>query len=102
MYPLLLFRIMLRIQLGGNLDSVQDGAGINDNGSGVSALLELIMAVAQYSTTQKIRFIWWGAEENGQLGSYHYTKALSATEIKNIAMYLNIGSHLHFAILRSG
>lgn len=48
-------------------------------------------AVERYKTNQKIRFIWWGAEENGLVGSFHYTNNLSESEIHDIALYLNFG-----------
>jgi hypothetical protein len=76
-------------QLGAHLDGVQAGPGINDDGSGSSALLELIEAVKHYRVNNKVRFIWWGAEENGLLGSFHYTETLPASEVEKIAMYLN-------------
>ncbi|KAF5699745.1 aminopeptidase vacuolar [Fusarium globosum] len=77
------------IMLGAHLDSVQDGPGIIDNGSGSSLILELFLALSNYKTKKKIRFAWWGAEENGLLGSKHYTSKLSANDIKNLLVYLN-------------
>ncbi|KAF5969989.1 aminopeptidase precursor, vacuolar [Fusarium bulbicola] len=77
------------IMLGAHLDSVQDGPGINDNGSGSALILELYLALSNYKTKNKIRFAWWGAEENGLLGSKHYTSTLSADDIKNLLVYLN-------------
>lgn len=45
------------IMLGAHLDSVQKGAGINDDGSGVAALLEIMGAVKKYNGfPHKIRF----------------------------------------------
>ena len=57
---------------GAHLDSVQDGPGINDNGSGSAALLETAIQMAKVKPTNKVRFAWWGAEESGLLGSEHY------------------------------
>ena len=57
---------------GAHLDSVQDGAGINDNGSGSAALLETAIQMAKVKPTNTVRFAWWGAEEEGLLGSEHY------------------------------
>ena len=76
-------------QLGAHLDSVQAGPGVNDDGSGSSLLLEVFKAVQKYSFKNKIRFAWWGAEENGLLGSEYYCENLEVPEINKILAYLN-------------
>ena len=65
------------VMAGAHLDSVQDGAGINDNGSGSAALLETAIQMAKVKPTNTVRFAWWGAEESGLLGSEHYVAELS-------------------------
>ncbi len=77
------------IVLGAHLDSVQAGPGINDDGSGTSLLLELFWAFTKYRTKNKVRFAWWGAEENGLLGSRYYCSNLPAEEADKILAYLN-------------
>jgi Zn-dependent M28 family amino/carboxypeptidase len=77
------------IMLGAHLDSVQAGAGINDDGSGSTLILEIAKALRKYSVKNKVRFAWWGAEENGLLGSKFYTQNLNASEADNILTYLN-------------
>ncbi|PWW77590.1 Zn-dependent exopeptidase [Tuber magnatum] len=77
------------IILGAHLDSVQAGPGINDDGSGTSLILELLAALEKCEVKNKIRFAWWGAEENGLFGSIYYTSHLNQTEIDNILLYLN-------------
>ncbi|KAG0642733.1 hypothetical protein HOY80DRAFT_948952 [Tuber brumale] len=77
------------IILGAHLDSVQAGPGINDDGSGTSLILELLTCLKKYKVTNKIRFAWWGAEENGLIGSKYYTSHLSKTEVDKILLYLN-------------
>ncbi|KAJ4176780.1 Peptide hydrolase [Fusarium falciforme] len=77
------------IMLGAHLDSVQAGPGINDDGSGTSLILELLLALSKYKTKNKIRFAWWGAEENGLLGSKYYCSNLAAKEVNNLLVYLN-------------
>ena len=77
------------VMAGAHLDSVQDGAGINDNGSGSAALLETAIQMAKVKTTNTVRFAWWGAEESGLLGSEHYVEELSEEEADEIALYLN-------------
>ncbi|KAI0478362.1 peptidase family M28 [Xylaria cf. heliscus] len=77
------------IVLGAHLDSVQAGPGINDDGSGTALLLELSKSVLKYKTNTKVRFAWWGAEENGLIGSKYYCSNLKVPEINKILAYLN-------------
>lgn len=79
------------VVVGAHLDSVQAGPGINDNGSGSAAILEIAeqMAELDISNRNKIRFAWWGAEESGLVGSTFYVNNLSKRELKDIALNLN-------------
>jgi Zn-dependent M28 family amino/carboxypeptidase len=77
------------VMAGSHLDSVQDGPGINDNGSGSAALLETALQMAKVKPANKVRFAWWGAEESGLLGSEHYVAELTEEEAARIALYLN-------------
>ncbi|MFC9969764.1 M28 family metallopeptidase [Spirillospora sp. NPDC127200] len=80
------------VVVGAHLDSVHDGAGINDNGSGSAAILAIAQKVGKLgkkNIKNKVRFAWWGAEEAGLLGSYHYVGSLSAAERAKIALNLN-------------
>ncbi len=77
------------IMLGSHLDSVVDGPGINDNGSGVAALLEVARELADSHPAATIRLGFWTAEETGLHGSFHYIDGLSASDRKAIRAYLN-------------
>ncbi|QMW65817.1 M20/M25/M40 family metallo-hydrolase [Mumia sp. ZJ1417] len=77
------------VMAGAHLDGVQDGAGINDNGTGSAALLETAIQMRHAKPNNTVRFAWWGAEESGLLGSEHYVAALSPDELDDIALYLN-------------
>jgi Zn-dependent M28 family amino/carboxypeptidase len=77
------------VMAGAHLDSVQDGAGINDNGSGSAALLETAIQMQKVKPNNTVRFAWWGAEEEGLLGSEHYVAGLDAAQVNSIALYLN-------------
>jgi Zn-dependent M28 family amino/carboxypeptidase len=77
------------VMAGAHLDSVQEGAGINDNGSGSAALLETAIQMAKVKPANTVRFAWWGAEESGLLGSEHYVENLTDEEAEDIALYLN-------------
>ena len=74
---------------GAHLDSVQAGPGINDNGSGSAALLEIAEQMAKVKPQNTVRLAWWGAEESGLIGSREYVAGLSQTEKDRIALYLN-------------
>ncbi|WP_392542922.1 M28 family peptidase [Oryzobacter telluris] len=77
------------VMAGAHLDSVQAGPGINDNGSGSSALLELAQTIKKLEPVNTVRLAWWGAEESGLLGSDAYVDELSQAEKDRIALYLN-------------
>ncbi|MFE6255792.1 M28 family metallopeptidase [Agromyces sp. NPDC057865] len=77
------------VMAGAHLDSVQDGAGINDNGSGSAALLETAIQMKKVKPNNNVRFAWWGAEEEGLLGSEYYVSQLTDAQIARIALYVN-------------
>ncbi|MBT2380556.1 M20/M25/M40 family metallo-hydrolase [Streptomyces sp. ISL-111] len=79
------------VMLGAHLDSVTEGPGINDNGSGSAGLLEVALELAKSKSkpANKVRFAWWSAEENGLLGSEAYVAGLSEKQREQIALYLN-------------
>lgn len=79
------------IVIGAHLDSVSRGPGINDNGSGSAALLEIAQVFAEQvrTTRNKLRFAWWGAEEHGLIGSTYYVTNLSQAERDKIELNLN-------------
>jgi Zn-dependent M28 family amino/carboxypeptidase len=78
------------VMAGAHLDSVPDGPGIDDNGSGVAALLETALQLGNSpQVTNAVRFGFWGAEELGTLGSNNYVKSLNVDALKDIALYLN-------------
>ena len=79
------------VVVGAHLDSVPEGPGINDNGSGSATILEIAeqMSALGIEPRNKLRFAFWGAEESGLLGAEHYVSQLTAREIKDIAVNLN-------------
>ncbi|KAF9269579.1 Zn-dependent exopeptidase [Marasmius fiardii PR-910] len=77
------------IMLGAHLDSVQAGPGVNDDGSGTALILELLRTLDAKQVRNQVRFAWWGAEENGLLGSKHYTETLPANDVERLLTYLN-------------
>lgn len=57
------------VMLGGHSDSVAEGPGINDDGSGSITVLELAVQLAAFDVKNCVRFAWWSGEEEGLLGS---------------------------------
>ena len=78
------------VMVGAHLDSVPEGPGINDNGSGVAAVLETALQLGSSpEVNNAVRFGFWGAEELGLLGSNNYVQSLDVESLKDIALYLN-------------
>jgi aminopeptidase Y len=78
------------LMAGGHLDSVPAGPGLNDNGSGVAALLEVAEALGPRSTGARLRLAFWAAEELGLYGSRRYVGGLPASERRRIEAYVNL------------
>jgi Zn-dependent M28 family amino/carboxypeptidase len=66
------------VVVGSHLDSVAAGPGINDDGSGSSQDLEIALQYQKAIKNPKnhLRFVFFGAEEEGLLGSAHYVDSL--------------------------
>ncbi|WP_328809135.1 M28 family metallopeptidase, partial [Nonomuraea montanisoli] len=79
------------IMAGSHLDSVAAGPGINDNGSGSAAMLEvaLTLAAQRPTMTKHVRFGWWTDEEQGLNGSEFYVNSLGSTGRSKIQGYYN-------------
>ena len=77
------------VMLGAHLDSVIDGPGMNDNGTGVAALLGLARALTGTRPQATIRLAFWGAEEVGLVGSTRYVTSLDNSGLDAIVAYLN-------------
>jgi Zn-dependent M28 family amino/carboxypeptidase len=84
-------RVDRQVVVGAHLDSVPEGPGIQDNGSGSSTILEVALQMADQDVAPRnqVRFAWWAAEESGLVGSQHYVDSLTKREIKNTAVNLN-------------
>jgi len=73
------------------LDSVPEGPGINDNGSGSATLLEIVLQwyALHMQPINQIRFAWWGSEEVGLIGSRYFVDNLDVDSKNDIVMALN-------------
>jgi len=78
------------VMVGAHHDSVHNGPGANDDASGVSAVLELARVMAEMPTDTELRFVTFGAEEKGLLGSYHYAGSLSEDEADRIVAHFQM------------
>ncbi len=74
---------------GAHYDGAEGFPAANDNGSGVSVLMEIARIIKDLPTDTEIRFVLFDAEELGLYGSKHYVKALSDTDRKNIIGMIN-------------
>jgi Zn-dependent M28 family amino/carboxypeptidase len=87
------------IVVGAHLDSVAEGPGINDNGSGSSGILEIAEEVAELRNDRprnRLRFAFWGAEEAGLVGSTAYV----AEQVQNGGIE-DIEANLNFDMIGS-
>ncbi|GAA0932467.1 M28 family peptidase [Pseudonocardia zijingensis] len=79
------------VMIGAHLDSVPEGPGINDNASGVGALLEIAVSMGGSPPVRNaMRFAFWGAEELDLDGSASYVDSLSRSDRSAIALYVNV------------
>jgi aminopeptidase Y len=77
------------VMVGAHLDSVREGPGIQDNGSGTAAILETAKQMAKVHPRNRVRFALWGGEEAGLIGSTYYVATLERWQQRRIALYLN-------------
>jgi len=83
------------VVVGAHLDSVAAGPGINDNGSGTATVLELALQAAalradgEPAPRDTLRFAFWGAEEEGLIGSFAYVRALDEAALAAHVANLN-------------
>lgn len=75
----------------GHYDSL-NGSGTNDNGSGVSTILEVARLLQSVPTEYSVKFINFSGEEDGLIGSQHYVSSVvnSTTPKLNIKLVFNI------------
>jgi len=71
-----------------HLDAIY-GAGMLDNASGSSTILDIAQMMRKVDPRNKLRFIWFGGEELGELGSRFYINNLSPTDLSKIGYDLD-------------
>jgi hypothetical protein len=65
------------------------GAGMLDNASGSATILDVAQMMKNVNPTNKLRFIWFGGEELGLLGSSFYVNSLSSNDLSHIGYDLD-------------
>jgi hypothetical protein len=65
------------------------GAGMLDNASGSATILDIAQMMKNVNPLNKLRFIWFGGEELGLLGSAYYVNNLTSTEASHIGYDLD-------------
>jgi hypothetical protein len=71
-----------------HLDAIY-GAGMLDNATGSAALLDIANMMKHVTPTNRLRFIWFGGEEIGLLGSTYYVNNLTSSEANKIGYDLD-------------
>jgi Zn-dependent M28 family amino/carboxypeptidase len=79
------------VMLGSHYDGHDISQGASDPASGVVAVMEAARMLAKYASSlpRTVRFILWGVEEIGLLGSRAYVEK-HADDLKSIRFYLNM------------
>ncbi|KUI56507.1 Aminopeptidase Y [Cytospora mali] len=77
------------VMLGAHSDSVSQGPGINDDGSGTLSLIEVAIQLTNFTVKNCVRFAWWSAEEEGLLGSDYYASQLSTEENLRVRLFMD-------------
>jgi Peptidase family M28/PA domain len=65
------------------------GAGMLDNASGSATILDIAKMMKNVNPTNHLRFIWFGGEELGLLGSSFYVDSLSSNDLSHIGYDLD-------------
>jgi Zn-dependent M28 family amino/carboxypeptidase len=81
------------VMLGSHYDGHDISQGAEDPASGVVSVLEAARLLARYAPAMPctVRFVFWGIEEIGLLGSNAYVEA-HADDLDQIRFYLNMDS----------
>jgi len=75
--------------VGTHYDSTDAGPGA-DEASGVAAMLEIAQMLAGQTPRYTIRFIAFGAEDSGLMGSYAYLNEMSQEEFENMIAMIDL------------
>ena len=88
-----------QIIIGAHYDSMDEGSGADDNGSGVAVLLELAQRISEMNTSYSITFVAFGAEEHDLAGSWYYVNELNMKDRNSIIGFINLDGFIAGNIL---
>ena len=69
-----------------------DGDGIGDNGSGVALLLATAAGLVDETPYFTIKYVFFDGEEDGLLGSMHYSELMTPEEVCDTVYMINLDS----------
>ncbi|WP_223588936.1 M28 family peptidase [Neobacillus bataviensis] len=78
------------VTIGAHHDSVHLGPGANDDASGVSAVLELARIFVNTPIDTEVRFLTFGSEERGMVGSSFYVSQLPQSDIDRMVAHFQM------------
>lgn len=78
------------VTVGAHLDGVLRGPGVNDNGTGLAAVLAIATALRRCRLRRGVRVAFWGAEEWGLLGSSRWVERADPAVLASLDAYLNL------------
>ncbi|GLC32814.1 M28 family metallopeptidase [Clostridium omnivorum] len=77
------------ISFGAHYDSVPFSTGVYDNGAGSVIIMEMLRHFKENPPIRTLKFVWYGSEEVGLLGSQAYLKA-HEEELKKHLLMINV------------
>lgn len=77
------------VVFGAHFDSVEFSTGVYDNGAGSVINMEILRHFAQHPPKRTVKFMWYGSEEMGLLGSKAWV-ATHEDELKDIVYMINV------------
>ena len=79
------------VVIGGHYDTVPAGPGANDNGSGTATTVEVARQLAAFPERGvAVRYVAFGAEEIGLLGSKEFVSRLSPADRRRLKLAISI------------
>lgn len=77
------------ILVGAHFDSVPKNQGALDNGAGSATIMELARYFSQFPPKRTLRFVWFGSEELGLMGSWAHVEKRE-DELKKYIFMVNV------------
>lgn len=70
-------------------DTVPFANGVYDNGAGTVMIMEMLRHYVENPPKRTLRFVWFGSEERGLLGSKYYVEK-HEKELENVVLLINV------------